>query len=109
MNPFLTTQENLIVSVIFRILGESRFNRTLAEYASVAARVPAQKILLYLINRALEDMAIAGYSWEYCEVWTNKKTNMRSYKFVGAPIKVGRETLRTAWVKSGMRDLQKQA
>jgi hypothetical protein len=61
MGHFLTSQESLVLSLIFKLLDKPRHadtndtrrpNRTMAEYIEIAERAPKPKVLLWKINRA---------------------------------------------------------
>ena len=71
------------------------------EYAAIAARAPRLKELHHAVNRALEDMAIAGRSGEICSF-----KRATAYRYTSSPVSMWRETVRRAWEKSGMRELQ---
>jgi hypothetical protein len=40
VDSFLTPRENLALDLVFELLGESRFNRRMDEYRTIAARAP---------------------------------------------------------------------
>ena len=90
----LTPEEKLALSLIFRFLGAISLNLTTSQYAAIAARAPELKVLHYAVNRALEDMAIAGYSWEICSF----KRGDRYYRNATSPVSMSLETVRSAWV-----------
>ena len=61
MGHFLTSQESLVLDLIFKLLDKPRHadtndtrrpNRTMAEYIEIAERAPKPKVLLWKINRA---------------------------------------------------------
>jgi hypothetical protein len=101
MSPFLTPKEGIALDLVFACMGESRINRTLDEYASVAVRAPKLAALHAGINEYLRDMDAPLY--RPFEILTFKKGG-RFYETF--PTSLSIETIRRAWVKSGMRELQ---
>ena len=53
---FLTPVQDIAINLIFRVMGESRVNRTLAEYAAIAAKLQPLKILVHQVNELLKWM-----------------------------------------------------
>jgi hypothetical protein len=105
MSPFPTSQENLALDLIFRRLGASRFNRTMDEYMDVASRAPKLAAMHADVNAMLHEMAKAGYApYEICYF----KAGDRFPWYEPFPTSLSLETIRKAWVKSGMRELQRQ-
>jgi hypothetical protein len=103
MSQFPTSQENIALDIIFGLLGESRFNRTMDEYMAVASRAPKFKVLHADVNKVLREMADAGYApFEICYF---KKGDQYPW-YEKFPTSLSKETVRKAWVKSGMRQLQ---
>ena len=52
-NRVLTTIEDLALSLVFRVMGECRYNRSQQEYYDIASRLPPLKQLHHLVNEAL--------------------------------------------------------
>ena len=105
MSQFTTSQENIALDLIFGLLGESRFNRTMDEYMAVASRAPKLEVLHADVNKVLREMADAGYTpFEICYF----KIGDRYDWYEKFPTSLSKETIRKAWVKSGMRELQLQ-
>jgi hypothetical protein len=50
----LTPVQNIAINLIFGVIGEPRYNRTLSEYAAIAAKLHPLKILVYEVNQRLE-------------------------------------------------------
>lgn len=102
----ITAQQSIALDVIFALLGESRFNRTMDEYASIATQAPKLAVMHAEINALLRDMAKTGYAPH--EICNFKKGDLypRYEKF---PASLSMETVRKAWVNSGMRALQLEA
>ena len=53
---YLTAIENIALSLVFLVMNERRFNRSLAEYLSIAAKLPPLKALLQKVNELLKEM-----------------------------------------------------
>jgi hypothetical protein len=103
MSQFTTSQENLALNLIFGLMGESRFNRTMDEYMAVASRAPKLEVLHDDVNKVLREMADAGYApFEICYF----KIRDQYVWYEKFPTSLSKETIRKAWVKSGMRQLQ---
>ena len=67
MGHSLTSDENIVLDVIFGRRGESRFNRTTDEYVDVAVHAPKLAALHAEVNETLKKMAAAGYApYEIC-------------------------------------------
>ena len=106
MRKFPTSKEDIALDIIFGLMGESRINRTIDEYIGIAARAPKLSAMHADVNRVLAKMAAVGYApYEICyfkagdeKVWSEK-----------FPTSLSRETIRQAWIKSGMRALQVSA
>ena len=99
----MTSKEGIALDLIFGIMGESRFNRTLEQYLEIAARAPKLETMVADVNRVLGDMAAVGYApFEICYF----KAGDRYVWYESFPTSLSRETIRQAWVQSGMRALQ---
>lgn len=100
MSQFPTSKENIALDLIFETLGESRINRTDVEYKEIAARLPKLFTLHDDVNKRLHEMAAAGNApYEICYF---KKGDRHPWheKF---PTSLSIETIRTALIKSGMK------
>ena len=109
MNHFLTPEEDLALELIFKSLGESSANciedawNTCGKYLDVAERAPKLDVLCADVNKLLADTAAAGLvPFEICSF----KRGDRYYAYKKFPTSISRETIRRAWRKSGMRELQ---
>jgi hypothetical protein len=108
-NGFLSPKEGLALTLIFETLGESRFNRTqnaLAakyKYIRVALRAPKLASLHAYVNQRLKKMAAAGEApFEICTF----KPEDKYHRYDKFPKSLSVETVRKAWTKSGMREVQ---
>ena len=111
MVPLLTPRESLALELIFRLLGETQFNRQVdawnctGKYVDVALRAPKLSALHAAINDLLGRMAAVGHTpFEICTF----KRGDRYYRYEEFPSSVSIETVRRAWAKSGMREIQRQ-
>ena len=105
MTEFPTSKENLAITLMFESLGESRFNRTMAEYNAIAARAPKLQAMHIDVNRRLQEMAAAGDApYQICYF----KAGYTIISYEPFPTSLSLETIRRALVKSGMRDLQRE-
>jgi hypothetical protein len=52
-NSLPTPIQEIALNLIFTVMGERRCNRTPGEYAAIAAKLPALKILVFKVNEAL--------------------------------------------------------
>lgn len=103
MTPFLTSKESIVIDIAFGWLGESRINRSLEEYTDIASRIPNLTALHDIVNTKLQLMANAGFSpFEICYF----KGGDYGHWYEKFPESVSLETVRRAWLKSGMADLK---
>ena len=103
MGHIMTSKESLALNLIFGSMGESPFNRSMDDYLAIAARAPKLEALHADVNRALGNMAAAGYEpYEICYF----KAGDRKVWYEKFPTSLSIETVRQAWIKSGMRELQ---
>src|SRR4051812_20890389 len=51
---FPTVTQEIALNLIFGVVGECRFNRTLAEYVEIAKRLPQLKVLTFQVNELLK-------------------------------------------------------
>jgi hypothetical protein len=111
MDHMLTPEQGIVLDIVFGLQGESRFNNVQSgsaakyKYILVALRAPKLTAMRRDVNRALRKMAAAGYApFEICSF----KKGDRFYHYDQFPTSLSRETIRKAWVNSGMRELQKR-
>lgn len=106
MPQFPTAVQNIVLSLIFAIRGESRMNRTQKEYQEIAARLPPLKQLTHLVNAKLrqrhEDARRDGIALpQLCRFKAGDDYGRIQYEEY--PQKVSRETVRQALIVAGMR------
>ena len=103
MSKYLTSKEDLAVDLIFHCVGESRYNRTIEEYAAIAAKLPPLKVLHGYINDLLKKCADTGQApYEICYF----QKGDRHIWYQEFPKELSIETVRNAERKSGMRALR---
>jgi hypothetical protein len=67
MPRFLTSLEDNALSLVFELVGQSRYNRTLEEYGQIASRLPPLKQLEYEVNKLLKrKLESGGIRGEIC-------------------------------------------
>ena len=97
----LTTVENLALDLVFRVMGECRYNRSQQEYYDIASRLPRLKQLHYLVNEELRQF-LAPYGNEPPE-FTRFAAGHERLVFERCPTEISIETIRKALVLGGMR------
>lgn len=103
MGPFLTSKENIALDFAFKWQGESRINRTFAEYLAIAKKLPSIEALHAYINVELAKIHATGKPpYEICYF----KVGDRGHWYESYPASLSRETIRKALKKSGMLDLK---
>jgi hypothetical protein len=107
---FLTPYQDITLNLVFWAIKERRYNRTTADWISIAARLPPFKALLHMVNALLR-----------CMHEKSKETGIplplirrfqagdERYEFEDYPRKISRETLRLALTISGMRTPRRRA
>lgn len=99
MSPFLTSKENIAVNLIYAWLGESRSNRTYAEYMEIASRFPKLAACHAHVNQRLREIAEGGFApYKICYF----KTGDLYPWYEDFPRSLSMETVRTALLKMGM-------
>ena len=103
MGHTMTSKKSLALNLIFGSFGESPFNRSMDDYLAVAARAPKLAALHADVNRALRNMAAAGYApYQICYF----KAGHQKIWYENFPTSLSIETVREVWNESGMRELQ---
>lgn len=101
----LTSFENIALTLIFEYMGEGRYNRTSDEYIDIARRLPPLKVLHYAINQRLEKIAESSKApYEICRFRAGDKI----VRYEPFPTSISIETIRSALVISGMRQLKRE-
>ena len=104
MTHSLTSTENIVLNLIFEWLGEFRYNRSFNEYMEIAWRLPKLAALHAYVNQRLRE--IAGKApYEICRF----RAGDTFVKYEPYPQSLSITVVRTALVKSGMRELKKLA
>jgi hypothetical protein len=99
MSPFLTSKEDIAVNLIYAWLGESRSNRTYAEYLEIASRFPKLSACHAHVNQRLREMAEAKLApYQICYF---KAGDLFPW-YEDFPTSLSVETVRTALLKMGM-------
>jgi hypothetical protein len=88
-----TSKEDIALTLIFGFLGESRYDRTMAEYFEIEARLPKVEAALAFVNSHLGKIPKAGYApYEIC--YCKKGDYDHSYE--PFPTSLSKETIRKA-------------
>lgn len=101
MTRFTTHIQEIVVSCVFAVMGESRINRAQAEYKDIAARLPPLKVLLHKINEFLRELH--EKEGANLPLICRFKAGDKVVKYERYPIAVSYETVRAALNRSGMR------
>jgi hypothetical protein len=104
LSPFLTSVQEIALDMIFAFYGESRINRTYEEYRAIAVRCPRKLEALHsIVNEMLKEPSRAGITpYEICRF----KAGDYGHFYEPFPTSLSFETVRQAWLRSGMRALQ---
>lgn len=104
LSPFLTSMQEIAIDAIFAYFDESRINRTIEEYRAIAVRCPKKLQALHsIVNEMLGKLSRAGIApYEICRF----KAGDYGHYYVPYPTSLSFETVRQAWLRSGMRALQ---
>lgn len=94
-----TLFENIALDIIFDWMGESTINRTLNEYIAIAAKLPKLEALHARVNEILATIDGNG-PYEICRF----KAGDKYFKYEPFPKSLSLETVRTALIKSDMRE-----
>jgi hypothetical protein len=103
-NGFPTPIQNIALNLIFAVMGECRFNRTAHEYADIAARLPALKMLVFKVNEYLKGIhrgsRCSGIPLpQICRFQAGDER----WDYEDYPAEISHETVRTALIVSGLR------
>ena len=101
---YLTAIENIALSLVFLVMNERRFNRSLAEYLSIAAKLPPLKALLQKVNELLKEMhQKSNDAGVPLPLICRFQAGDERYELEDYPREIFGETIRTALTVSGMR------
>jgi hypothetical protein len=107
---YLTAIENIALSLVFLVMNERRFNRSLAEYLSIAAKLPPLKALLQKVNELLKEMhQKSNDAGVPLPLICRFQAGDERYELEDYPREISRETLRLALAISGMRPPRRRA
>ena len=104
---FLTSIQNITLSLIFAVMEERRNNRTYDEYMAIAAALPPLKVLTFEVNQLLEQLHRCND--ECKELILPKICRFKAgdewmrITFESYPKKISYETVRGTLMISGMR------
>lgn len=101
MPRFLQPYENLALSLIFEVMGETRFNRSSGEYMAIAARLPHLKELHFQVN-LLWAKYIKSRPAQTADICYFRQGDLKA-RYGNYPGTFSIETIRSALVVSGMR------
>ena len=100
VRKFPTPIENIVLDMLFDLMGEPPANRTPDKYMQIAARLPPLKVLHCQINDRLREIDAKGDApYEICRF----KAGDQYYKYEPFPVSVSLETVRNALTVAGMR------
>jgi hypothetical protein len=111
--PFLTPKQSIALSLAFKAVGERRYNRSSAEYHSIAAKFPPLKKHLEMVNALLRSMPDPPPL--ICRRRTDDELRgleddpSARFEFENYPRQISRETLRKALTLSRMRVPRRRA
>jgi hypothetical protein len=90
---YLTSKENIALNHVFDWLGESRYNRTSAEYLDLASKFPTVEAAYVEVNARLSKIAKNGTA--PCKICYFKKGDSGHW-FAEYPTSLSKETVRRA-------------
>jgi hypothetical protein len=94
-------QEELVLDLVFESYGESRYNRTAAEYERLSALVSNIKDVHYRVNKRLQELKKSSQPrWSAICYFKAGDLTPRYEPF---PEAISMETVRTALIYSGFR------
>jgi hypothetical protein len=101
---FPTPIQEIVLNLIFVIIGERRVNRTRSEYMAIAARLPSLKALSFDVNRLLQQLhKCDGCNGVRLPELCRFKAGDERVTYERYPASVSSETVRLALEISGMR------
>lgn len=99
----LTHIENIALDLVFEAVNEERINRTAFDYLGIAVMLPPLDDLHHMVNQQLRQR-ICSSSYSVREI-CRFKAGDRVIKYEPYPRSISRETIRSALVLSGMRQV----
>lgn len=88
-----TSKETIAIELVFDLLNESRFDRTLQEYCAIETRLPKIEAAFVHVNARLAELAMSGRApYEICRF---KKGDVGHF-YEPFPTSLSRETIRRA-------------
>jgi hypothetical protein len=102
---FLSSIQNITLSLIFAVMGERRNNRTYDDYMAIAAALPPLKELTFQVNRLLQQLHKCNdeCGWFILPEICRFKAGDERIIYERYPTKISYETVRETLVASGMR------
>jgi hypothetical protein len=101
---FPTPIQDIALNLVFTIIGERRINRTRQEYAAIASKLPALKVLVHKVNEQLAWMHKSSTrSGILLPQLCRFKAGDERYIYEYYPRKISLETIRAALTVSGLR------
>ena len=94
--------EELVLDLVFESHGESRYNRTSAEYEHLCSLVTNIKDVHYRVNKLLQDYKKTGKP-RFSEIVYFKAGDLKPRR-EPFPEKISMQTVRTALIFSGFRE-----
>lgn len=92
--------EELAVNLLFKALGEDRYNRSPQEYANLISLIPPLKEAIYLVNQGLQELIESGQQHEICYF----QPGDLAPRYIPFPSKISVDTLRKGLITAGFRE-----
>lgn len=96
--------EELAVNLLFKALGEHRYNRSPQEYADLISLIPPLKKAIYLVNQGLQEIIEGGQQHEICYF----QPGDLAPRYIPFPSKISIDTLRKGLITAGFREPKRQ-
>lgn len=100
MAYFPTPVQDIVISFIYEWLRESRVNRAIDEYREILARFPTVEAAHSYVNQRLQEIAKSGEKMWPIHYGRPGRGYIKPY-----PTSVSMETVRTAFIVHGVREL----
>ena len=92
--------EELAVNLLFKALGEHRYNRSRQGYADLISLIPPLKEAIYLVNQGLQEIIESGQQHEICYF----QAGDLAPRYIQFPSKISIDTLRKGLIANGLRE-----